>query len=199
MSEASGDLFRGKLVRLVAPAEADAATLSRWSENAEYLRALDTAYARPLSARALADRLNPEQSDPTWLEFHLRTLEDDRLIGFVGLHSIEWNNRAAMLGIGIGEPEYRGKGYGADALQVILRYAFDELNLYRVGLEVISSNVAAIRSYERLGFQREGARRGAVERDGRRHDLLIMGILREEWLDHVGRREAAVQEERAEP
>lgn len=157
--------------------------LARWSEDANYLRALDTDYARPVSAREFATRLTPEQSDPNRVEFHLRTLQDNRLIGFVALHSIEWNNGAAMLAIGIGEPAYRGKGYGSDALRLILRYAFGELNLHRVGLDVTSSNTRAIRAYQRAGFQQEGTMRDAVLRDGSRHDRILMGILRHEWQD----------------
>ncbi len=177
------NLFRGTLVRLVAPSEDDAPILARWSEDAGYLRAMDSDYARPVSPQEFAFRLSPEQADPNRLEFHIRTLADDRLIGFVALHSVEWNNGVALLAIGIGEPRYRGRGYGTDALQLILRYAFQELNLYRVGLDVIASNERALHTYEKLGFRREGTMRGAVLRDGRRTDRIYMGILRDEWAE----------------
>ena len=131
--------------------------------------------------------LEDEGGDPNTLAFRLRTLENDRLIGFVALHSIEWNNQAGLLAIGIGEAEYRNRGYGSDALRLILRYAFEELNLNRVGLDVIANNERAIAAYERAGFRREGAMRSAVQRDGRRHDRLIMGILREEWRERTAR------------
>jgi RimJ/RimL family protein N-acetyltransferase len=177
------NLFQGQLVRLVAPSERDAPILARWSEDTEYLRAVDSDYARPLSPEEFAHRLSPDQADPNRLEFHIRTLADDRLIGFVALHSVEWNNSAALLAIGIGEPEFRGKGYGTDALQLILRFAFHELNLYRVGLDVIASNTRAIRTYEKLGFKREGRMRDAVQRDGHRTDRIFMGLLRDEWSE----------------
>ncbi len=175
------DLFRGGLVRLAAAQEDDVALFARWSQDADYLRALDTDYARPLSAKEVEERFSSTGSGPNAVEFRLRTLEGDRLIGFVALHSIEWNNQTAMLSIGIGDPDYRGKGYGTDALRLALRYAFRELNLYRVGLDVIADNQAAIRAYEKVGFKREGAMRGAVLRDGQRKDLVLMGILRQEW------------------
>ena len=170
-------------MRLVAPSERDAPVLARWSEDTEYLRAVDSDYARPLSPEEFAHRLSPDQADPNRLEFHIRTLADDRLIGFVALHSVEWNNRAALLAIGIGEPEFLGQGYGTDALQLILRFAFHELNLYRVSLDVIASNTRAIRTYEKLGFQREGRMRAAVQRDGHRTDRIFMGLLRDEWSE----------------
>lgn len=174
------DLFRGRLVRLAAPRPEDSAALARWSHDADYLRSVDTDYARPRPPAAFAQQ-EGAGAGANAVEFRLRTLADDRLIGFVALHSIEWNNRAGLLSIGIGEAEYRGKGYGRDALRLILRYAFDELNLERVGLDVISDNVAALRAYERAGFRREGAMRHSVLRDGVWHDRIIMGLLRDEW------------------
>jgi RimJ/RimL family protein N-acetyltransferase len=181
MSRESRDLFWGALVRLAAPAEEDAIAFARWSEDAEYLRALDTDYAYPVSVKEFTDRLASESEDAKTVAFRLRTVADDRLIGFVALHSIEWNNRAAMVAIGIGDAGYRGKGYGSEALRLVLRYAFEELNLERVGLDVIATNERAIHAYEKAGFKREGAMRGAVLRDGRRVDRIIMGILLDEW------------------
>lgn len=175
------DLFQGKLVRLAAAAEGDAATFARWTEDAEYLRGLDTDYARPLSVEHMGQMLERSPHDRGGVEFRIRTLTEDKLIGFVALHSIEWNNRAARLAIGIGEAEYRGRGYGTDALRVALRYAFHELNLERVGLDVNSNNARAIRAYEKAGFRHEGVMRHALLRDGQWHDRLMMGILIGEW------------------
>lgn len=174
-------LFTGRLVRLAAPERDDAPAFARWSQDADYLRNLDTDFARPYSAETFLERFPPARENPNGVLFHLRTLDADRLIGFVALHSIEWNNQAGLLSIGIGDPEYRGRGYGSDALRLALRYAFAELNLYRLGLDVIAANAAAIRAYERAGFRHEGAARGAVLRDGQRQDRLSMGILRDEW------------------
>jgi len=179
-------LFTGKLVRLAPATRDDAEMFARWSQDADFQRNSDTDYARPYSAEGYAEHYHLGKESPNSVLFHLRTLEDDRLIGFVAVHSIEWNNQAGLLAVGIGEPSYRGRGYGADALRLALRYAFDELNLHRVGLDVIANNAPAIRAYERVGFKQEGVQREAVLRDGRRHGRIIMGILREEW--EAGRR-----------
>lgn len=77
-------------------------------------------------------------------------------------------------------PEHRGNGYGTDALRVMLRYAFNELNLNRVGLDVISYNESTIRAHEPVRFTVEGRMRQAVLRDGQAYDRVIMGILRSE-------------------
>lgn len=170
--------FHGSLVRLAAPRSEDIEVMAAWGENAEYLRNVDTDIAFIKTKEEFADE---GKSRSNGAYFRLRTLEEDKLVGFVVIHSIEWNNRAGKLAIGIGETEHRSKGYGTDALALILRYAFHELNLDRVELNVISYNTRAIRAYERAGFVHEGRLRSAVYRDGKRYDLLVMGILREEW------------------
>ena len=68
-----------------------------------------------------------------------------------------------------------------EALRLMLRFAFHELNLHRLQLTVFAYNEAAIRLYERLGFQREGAFREYLLRDGKRYDMLLYGLLAREW------------------
>jgi RimJ/RimL family protein N-acetyltransferase len=173
------NLFQGTLVRLTARRPNDAEQFAKWSEDSAYMRMLDTDFIYPQAPEDIPGLRRPSKDGMT---FFLRTIAEDRLIGFVALGRIEWNNGACMLSIGIGDAEYRGSGYGTDALRLALNYAFSELNLYRVGLEVVSSNEPAIRAYQRAGFVHEGGQRCAVLRDGRRYDLLMMGILRDDWL-----------------
>lgn len=171
-------LYEGKRIRLTASREGDAAIIAGWYADSEYERRMDTDVVRP---RSVADQ-EKMKAPETVFEFFVRTVEDDRLIGFVALHNIEWANQMGKLAIGIGEKEYRGKGYGSEMLALILQYAFCELGLHRVGLDVTSYNEAAIRAYERAGFVYEGREREAIFRDNARYDLVFMGILREEWL-----------------
>jgi RimJ/RimL family protein N-acetyltransferase len=175
------DIFTGKFLKLTAVRDTDADDMAIWQESSDYLRKLDTDFAMPKSVESMRDHDLLKGQGSGTIEFRLRTIEDDSLIGFVALHSIEWNNQASLLAIGIGNPEFRGKGYGTDALTLILSYAFNELNLNRVGLDVISYNHQAIRAYEKVGFTVEGRKRSAVLRDGKQYDLVIMGILRDEW------------------
>jgi RimJ/RimL family protein N-acetyltransferase len=69
-------------------------------------------------------------------------------------------------------------------MNLILQYAFTELNLRRVTLDVFEYNPRAIRSYEKAGFRHEGRLRGAILREGKRWDMLFMGILREDWRQY---------------
>lgn len=172
-------LFRGKLVRLAAGQENDYEAFARWTENDEYMRLMDTAATRPMSKAEVED-FEKNNRNPNEYSFRIRTLAEDKLIGYTGLE-VNWSNQHAFLAIGIGEPEYWGKGYGGDALQLILRYGFDELGLYVISLNVISYNTRAIRAYEKVGFVHEGTQREVVYRDGKRWDMVYYGLLRREW------------------
>jgi RimJ/RimL family protein N-acetyltransferase len=173
------DLFAGRLVRLTAPRRDDAASFARWSHDADYRRNMDSDIARPETEDAYARQDTGAGANSFF--FAVRTLAEDTLIGFTALFSIEWGNGAGIVAIGIGEPAYRDRGYGTDAMRTILRYGFDELNLHRVGLDVHSNNDRAIHVYEKLGFRHEGVRRESIHRDGQWHDRVWMGILRREW------------------
>ncbi len=178
------NLLHGQLVRLVAAdSETDAETMARWSRDSEYLRLLDSEPSLPRSVRqskeGILEWMEHERSNS--FGFMIRTLAGDRLIGFVGLGGIDWANGDGFVGIGVGEQQDWGKGYGTDAMRIILRFAFAELNLHRVSLSVYASNARAIRSYEKAGFAVEGRLRQVVHRDGQRTDEVFMGILRQEW------------------
>lgn len=106
---------------------------------------------------------------------------DGKPIGNLGLHSINWKDRHAELGILIGEKSYWGQGYGTDAIRTLLKTAFDEMNLHRVYLRVDADNARGIRCYEKVGFQREGILREITFREGRYVDQHLMSILRSEF------------------
>jgi RimJ/RimL family protein N-acetyltransferase len=178
------NLFVGKLVKLVAVEPEKAAPLfSRWSRDAEFERLLDSNAPRLFSAATIKTWIEEEMEKETvnFAFFMIQKLEDDRPIGFIDLGYRNWHTGNAWVGIGIGERDSWGKGYGTDAMRLILRYAFDELNLHRVSLGVFEFNPRAMRSYEKAGFTVEGRERAAIHRDGRRWDVILMGILRSEW------------------
>ena len=174
-------LFSGRLVRLAAfNPEVDAEIAARWSRDTEYHRLGDNDPAYPQSTKKAREWL--EHDSDSSFSFMIRMLSNDRLIGGVGLWLESWAHGEAWVGIGIGDREYWGNGYGTDAMRLMLRFAFDELNLWRVSLGVFAHNPRAIRSYEKAGFRREGLVRGDCRRDGQRWDSVFMGILCEEWL-----------------
>jgi RimJ/RimL family protein N-acetyltransferase len=182
----SDRLFHGELVRLAAPRPEDADAFSGWSEDAEYRRLADTDAPRPLPADYFSERDQVAEPSPGAYEFRIRTLVEDRLVGFVALFSIEWPNSHGWVAVGIGDPVDRGKGFGKEAVSLVLRFAFHELGLRRISLDVISDNLPAIALYRGLGFQEEGRMRERVYRDGRTFDLVYMGLLRREWEAGLG-------------
>ncbi len=178
------NLLTGQLVRLVAMnAETDAEVFARWDVDTEYMRQLDSGPHLPNRAKKVREGIEKEQSeDPNTIAFSVRTLADDRLIGFVAFDGINWQHGETFVAIGIGDPAYRGNGYGTDAMRVMLRYGFMELNLNRIQLDAFSYNERAIKSYLKAGFAEEGRQRGMLLRNGERWDFVYMGVLRDEWL-----------------
>jgi RimJ/RimL family protein N-acetyltransferase len=187
-------LFEGERVRL-APhdPDKDAEVESRWTHDPEYMRLVSADPVRPLSPGQIKKKYEEAGKDASRqsqnrFSFAVRMRADDRLIGVVRLDRIEWNNGAGWLALGIGAAEDRGQGYGTEALRLILRYAFDELNLHRLSASTFEYNTGALRFLERAGFAIEVRRRQAIQREGRRWDDLFLGILREDWERLAGGR-----------
>ena len=109
--------------------------------------------------------------------------EGMRAIGVISLTNIDTKNRNAECIIDIGEKDYWGMGYGTEALRMLLEYAFFELNLHRVSLRVFSLNEKAIHIYNKLGFVKEGVMRESLYRNGAWHDIIMMGILKKDYLN----------------
>jgi RimJ/RimL family protein N-acetyltransferase len=179
------DLMHGDLVCLtVENPEVMARCFSDWSQDVEWFRLFDTDPPKLYSEKKWREWLEKavEKGTTDEIFFSIRTLDNNILIGFIGLFDLYLQHGDTFVAIALGEREYLGKGYGTDAMRVMLRYVFNELNLRRVSLMVFEYNPRAIRSYEKVGFIREGLVRKAMKRDGKRWDFLYMGILREEWL-----------------
>src|SRR5581483_415233 len=175
------NLLTGKLVRLTAlDPEHDAESVERWEHDTEYMRLLNVRPTQLIGAKKWKEQME-EPLNERRIEFAIRTLAENRLIGFLNLMGLQNQHGDCFVGIGIGEREFWGKGYGTDAMRVGLRFAFQELNRHRVSLMVVSTNPRAIRSYEKSGFAVEGRTRGTNHRMGERVDIVHMGILRSEW------------------
>lgn len=178
------EFLRGKLVRLTAEnPEIVMEQFSKWSRDSELARLEAARPATLYTKKQIKEFIEKELlgDRPDLFFFMIRSLEDDRLLGETGLDTVQWQHGESFVGISIGEKEFWGKGYGTDAMRVLLRYAFNELNLHRVSLTVFEYNPRAIRSYEKAGFSVEGRERKFLERGGKRWDMIYMGILRQEW------------------
>lgn len=181
----STPLFQGELVRFISPVpQLTAGLFARWMRDSEFVRLLATDPARLFSVDKYKEWIEKdyvEEQKTEELFFMISTLKENRTIGLIGLDGIRLNHDDAWIAIGLGERDYWGKGYGTDAMHIILRYAFHELNLHRLSLSVFEYNQRAIRSYEKVGFVEEGRARRFLNRDGQRYDMIFMGIQRAEW------------------
>lgn len=172
--------FAGQKVKLVPlNVEKEIHFWEEWDGDSEYGRLLNDLPVAMFPS-TLAKEIFAEYSGEGVL-LMIHTLEDDKVIGFVELAGFDWSARNAWVAIGIGEREYRGKGYGTEAMQLMLRYAFEALNLHRINLTVFSYNQRAIRSYEKSGFHYEGTQREVIFKEDQRWDIIDMGILCSDW------------------
>ena len=184
------DILKGELVRLAAlDHEELGKAYAVWNRDSELKRLMDSSAVSLYSSKIevmFFEKMAEKESLANHF-FTIRALDDNRLLGDIGLDVINnWGSREAFVGLEIGNRNDWGKGYGTDAMRIMLRFAFTEINLRRVTLNVFEYNPRGIRSYEKIGFQHEGRARGALLKDGQRWDMLYMGILREDWMMRNG-------------
>ena len=171
-------MYEGKLVRLRAMRMEDAEKYVVW------MNVRDT--ADKLSGGAMPLTLEQEKE---WVgknagrqddacHFAVETL-DGALIGSCSYHMLDWKNRKCMIGWQIGDAEMRGKGYGTDMIETLLKICFEVLGLRKVSLCAFEFN-EAIRLYERLGFRLEGTFRKEIFAKDRWWDERRYGLFKAE-------------------
>ncbi len=157
----------------------DAPSLVTWFNDPEVTRALRRYQPMTLAAeKAFLEELGKRETAVT---LGIVVRETDQFIGTTGLHELDTRSRQTAFGISIGVKTMWGKGYGTEATRLIVRHAFQTLNLNRVWLHVYESNEGAIRCYEKAGFRIEGRLRQSFFSEGRYWDTIVMGLLRDEW------------------
>jgi diamine N-acetyltransferase len=171
-----------KRVRLRAIEKEDLARFVNWLNDPEVRRNLQL--FQPLSLaqeeewfKGILQR--PMEEQPLVIE--IRQTDGWQAIGNVGLFSIRSADRAAEIGIFIGEKSLWDKGSGTEAMRLMLRFGFKELNLNRIFLRVYETNQRGVRSYEKAGFKMEGRLRQDRYMDGQYIDVFLMSVLRSEW------------------
>jgi RimJ/RimL family protein N-acetyltransferase len=175
-------MIYGKRIRLRAPEREDLPLFVEWLNDPEVRQGLG--HFLPMSnareERWFEDMLKrPPETHPLTIE----VMEGNSwvTIGNLGLFDIHPRAHSAEVGIMIGNKNYWDKGYGTEAMELVLQHGFETLNLHRIMLHVYAFNPRAIRSYEKAGFVEEGRMRQSVYAEGTYHDTILMSILREEW------------------
>ncbi len=170
-------MFAGQKIRLRALEKSDIDNFMGWVNNREitqYLLAFSVPVSRAFEEKWLESAVCHTATDKV---FAIETLAGEYL-GNCGLHSIDSINRHAELGIVIGNTDYLSRGYGTDAIQTLLRLAFDSLNLEKVHLRVYSNNTRGIRCYEKCGFETVGRLKRHRYVNGEWHDEVMMEVFR---------------------
>ena len=155
----------------------DAETFTTWLNDIEVTRTLGMAASSIslASERQILEKVAQEHV------YGIVDLATDTLLGNVGLHQIDHAHRSCVIGIFIGDKSAWGKGYGPEALRLLMGFAFDYLNMHTVKLMVYEFNARARAAYAKIGFKEAGRWRDAVFREGRFHDVIMMDMLEDEF------------------
>jgi len=168
----------GKRIYLSPMSVDDAETYVKWLNDFETTDGLGSS-SRVIS---LEDEKEWIKNNAGNYQFAIVRLEDDTLLGNCGFNEINHLMQNAVVGLFIGDEENRNQGYGQEALDLLLEYGFQYLNLNNIMLKVFSFNERAIQCYKKVGFKEIGRRRQSYFLKGKFYDDVYMDILREEWL-----------------
>ena len=164
-------MFDGRLVRLRAFEQTDLDANHAFMNDYATLR--DMLSGLPLPASYEDERRWLDQQTSYTRGEYQFAIEDGGgdLVGRCGLIRVDWKNRVGEIGIMIGAP-YRGRGYGTEAMELLCRFAFQEMNLHKLKVSVFAFNKAAIRCYEKSGFIHEGLLKSEIFRAGAYQDVV---------------------------
>ena len=169
-------IFRGAKIEIGPIDRQDQSLLFGWVNDVEAAR-FDLAF-RPMHWQAFSHWMTVAGNDPANVHFAIRGAATGSTLGYMFLKGVNTVHRSAEVGIRIGREVDRGKGFGREAMQLALLYAWQVLNLRRVWLMTMAANERALRSFSAAGFQQEAVLRKALYLSGRWNDEVIMSVLR---------------------
>lgn len=174
-------LWVGEKIRLRAMRPDDVEIFQKYADDSELERLageIEYPYNADRDRRRLEKELDEDKDDDQHLV--IETL-GGKFAGTIQLYGTDRRHRTAEIGLALNNRKAWGKGYGSEALRLLLRFAFHELGYEKVNLTVYEFNTRAIALYEHLGFQHEARLRSQIYADGRRWDELWMGLTRSEY------------------
>lgn len=174
-------MYNGKKIRLRAYRREDMPKAQEFMNDYEMRNLLATGVLYPILLEQEEKWYESLISTKDNYSFAIETLEDGKYIGGCGINKIDWNSRVITVGIFIGDKDYWGKGYGTDAMRVLVDFIFSQMNMNKIKLNVFSFNKRAMRCYEKCGFKVDGILRQEIFRDGQYYDDIVMSVLFDEW------------------
>ncbi len=175
-------MLQGQQVTLRAARREDTPTINEFWNDVDMASRASNRAPLPLTVEQTQSLLEELEKRDDHVRFVIEV--DGQIVGDCSLHDIDTHNRTCDVGIALGRP-YWGQGYGQDALRTLVDYAFKHHNMHRVALEVLADDERAVGCYRKVGFAEEGRLRQRDWRDGEYHDVLLMGILDEEWTKRL--------------
>ncbi len=179
--ERATPFLNGKLIYLRPVDKEDMPAIRCWANDPEIRRL--TGEVMPMSQAGADQFLERIKNDENRVWFSVVQKETEHIIGEAGLLRIFYPWRTADLSIIIGDKFSWGKGYGREAVLLLLDYAFGALALHRISIGVVGFNQRALRFYEKIGFQREGVQRDGYFNNHQFSDFVMMSILEDEYRD----------------
>ena len=175
-------MIAGEHVILRAFEREDAERCYRWMNDPNIVRTLKSRY--PIAFSNEIEWLDRAMhGDPTERHFAVERKDDRTHIGNASIHDIDWVSRTAWFGLFIGEPTAWNRGFGGDAIGTLVRFAFDEMNLHKLRINVFDYNERAKHVLNGHGFKEEGKLLRDFYREGAWHDIVIFSIFREVRVD----------------
>lgn len=170
----------GKKIVLRAIEERDLSSLQQWANDSS-IQTMLGGWHFPIGAQDQKKWFQSLSFNSDNQRFAIEA-QDFGLIGTANLVSIDWQNRTAFHGMLLGDKNVRGKGYALDTLMTLMRFAFDEVGLYRLDGDMIEYNAASLTLYlEKAGWKKEGVKKGWYFRKGKRWDKIIVGVTSEDY------------------
>ncbi|RUS47203.1 GNAT family N-acetyltransferase [Cohnella sp. AR92] len=160
----------------------DLVPIRNWVNDPGIVESLSDIFLMPQTVEATESFLNMMmERKPDRAGFVIAHADTQLYIGQINLDSIDWKNRVGRIGVVIGNAAEQGQGYGKEAMTLLIDFAFQDLGLNRLELEVYDFNERGIRCYRSCGFREEGRFRERQFKKGRYVDVIAMGLLRSEW------------------
>lgn len=170
-------MYYGEKVCLRAYKEEDIKKALQFINDKDLMKHLTTKIPFPMTLWEEEEFIKSQKSNQKGeYNFAIEDLETKKYIGGCGINDVNWLTRVATIGIMIGDKDYWGKGYGSDAIQVLIKFIFEDMNMRKIRLSTFSFNERALKCYTKCGFEIEGVLKDEIFKNGKYYDEMILSI-----------------------
>ncbi|MBU3194546.1 GNAT family N-acetyltransferase [Clostridium algidicarnis] len=168
-------MYYGEKVCLRAYKEEDIEKVTSFVNDKELKKFYDTDVSFPITLWEEEKWVKSQKADKSGeYNFAIEDIKTKMYIGGCNIQNVNWLTRVALVGIMIGDKDYLGKGYGTDAMKVLMNFIFKDMNIHKIRLSTFSFNIRAQKSYEKCGFHVEGILKDEIFKDGKYYDEIVM-------------------------